>query len=109
MTGVDEDLYESVVEVLNQQIRPLLHIHGGEARVARVSAETGTVELEMLGSCACCALVPWTYAALLRTRLTTIPGVVDVKVKGVNVSEVAVRRMTSLFEPRAPEATGKPT
>ncbi|MBU2667179.1 NifU family protein [Actinoplanes bogorensis] len=93
----DETLYERSLAVLNEQIRPLLHIHGGEARIAAVDAEAGIVDLELLGACACCQLAPWTYAAVLRTRMTQIDGVNDIRVQGINVSQVALDRVAKMF------------
>jgi Fe-S cluster biogenesis protein NfuA len=100
MTPDDEVLYERSLAVLNEQIRPLLHIHGGEARIDAVDAGAGVVDLELLGACACCALAPWTYAAVLRTRLTQVDGVREVRVRGVNVSQVALDRVAQMFPAR---------
>jgi Fe-S cluster biogenesis protein NfuA len=102
MSTADQALYERSLEVLNAQIRPLLHIHGGEARIAAVDAETGIVDLELLGACACCQLAPWTYAAVLRTRMRQIDGVTDIRVRGVNVSQAALDRVADMF-PAAPK------
>jgi Fe-S cluster biogenesis protein NfuA len=97
MNAADETMYQRSLQMLNEEIRPLLHIHGGEARIDSVDAENGVVGLELLGACACCALAPWTYAAVLRTRMTQIEGVREIKVRGVNVSQVALDRVAKMF------------
>jgi Fe-S cluster biogenesis protein NfuA len=97
-------MVEAAVAILNEEIRPLLHIHGGEARVVGADAETGRVDIELLGACARCALAPWTFSALLRPRLTRSPEIDEIRVKGVNVSQQALKRMADMF----PEASRHP-
>lgn len=43
---------EMVEEILNKQVRPLLHSHGGEAEL--VSVQEGVVSIRLLGCCAGC-------------------------------------------------------
>lgn len=90
---VSETTIEWVVE---EHIRPLLRIHGGDIAVRSVS-EHGQVELEFQGACRACALKSITYAIGVRERLRLVPGVTDVRILGVNLSDAALERVAAAY------------
>ncbi len=85
------------VEVLlNRQVRPLLKIHGGGIDLSAVS-EGGRVELEFQGACRGCPLKSVTYALGVRQKLLQLPGVREVSVGGVRLSQAALDRVDRCF------------
>jgi Fe-S cluster biogenesis protein NfuA len=60
-SAVLPDTYESVRQVVDGDIRPLLRIHGGDVRILQVTCN-GHVELAFDGACRGCALQTVTYA-----------------------------------------------
>ena len=105
----------TVERVVAAHVRPLLRIHGGDIDVRSVS-ERGEVELEFQGACRACALKAVTYAIGVRERLRHLPGVTDVRVRGVNLSDAALARVADAYSthpllPGAPaaRAAGKDT
>ena len=91
------DLPALVCHVLGHEIRPLLKVHGGGVRMLGVS-EDGVVELAFEGACRGCALQSATYAVGIRRRLLELPGVSAVTMRGVRVSNIALKRIASLYK-----------
>jgi len=86
-------LADAVAYVLDSEIRPLLHFHGGDVRVAEVSAH-GQVRLEYVGACHGCNLQVITHFVTIRERLLKVEGVTEVVAGGVHISKAAKRRIT---------------
>jgi len=87
-------IFDAVTHVLDSQIRPLLHFHGGDVRVAEISAD-GTVRLEYMDGCHGCHLQVVTHFVTVRERLLKVEGVTEVVALGVHISEAAKRRITA--------------
>ena len=85
-----------IERILDTQIRPLLHIHGGDIGLASLSAR-GDLELEFHGACRACPLKAVTYAVAVRERLRRVPGVREVAVRGVGLSEAALKRVAAAY------------
>ena len=85
---------DAVVYVLDSEIRPLLHFHGGDVRVAEISAG-GQVRLEYVGACHGCHLQAVTHFVTVRERLLKVEGVTEVVALGVHISEAAKQRITA--------------
>jgi len=88
------DLAASVQYVLDADLRPLLHFHGGDVRVADIT-DDGKVRLEYTGACHGCQLQVVTHFVTVRQRLLKLEGVTDVVANGVHISEEAQNRITS--------------
>ncbi len=86
---------ETIAYVLDSEIRPLLHFHGGDVRVAEISS-SGTVRLEYVGACHGCNLQVVTHFLNVRERLLRVPGVIDVVAPGVQISDAAKRRISAV-------------
>ena len=86
---------EKVAYVLDSEIRPLLHFHGGDVHVAEISPN-GTVRLEYVGACHGCNLQVITHFLTVRERLLRVPGVMDVVASGVQISDAAKRRISAV-------------
>ena len=82
----------AVAYVLDSEIRPLLHFHGGDVRIAEISAG-GQVRLEYVGACHGCHLQTVTHFVTVRERLLKVEGVTEVVASGVHISEAAKRRI----------------
>lgn len=66
-----------IEQVLREEIRPQLALHGGDIRI--LSVENGVVRFELLGQCSGCPAASITTEELIRTALTQqVPGVRDV-------------------------------
>ncbi len=64
---------ENRIESVLKNIRPYLHIDGGDVELIKVTAD-GIVELKLLGSCSNCALKPMTLrAGIERAIMHNIP------------------------------------
>jgi len=87
-------IWDAVVKVLDGEIRPLLHFHGGDVRIAEITAD-GTVFLEYVGACHGCYLQVVTHFATVRERLLKVSGVTDVVTHGVQISDAAQRRIAA--------------
>ena len=85
---------DAVVYVLDSEIRPLLHFHGGDVRVAEISAG-GQVRLEYVGACHGCHLQAVTHFVTVRERLLKVEGVTEVVTSSVHISEAAKRRIAA--------------
>ena len=92
---------QTVQQVLDSDLRPLLQFHGGDVRVADVTPE-GCVHLEYLGACHGCNLQVVTHFITVQNRLQEINGVSEVVTPGVNVSEAAKRRIKEAYKGEHP-------
>ncbi|QUR66406.1 NifU family protein [Mycobacterium spongiae] len=99
---------ETIEGVVAAQIRPLLHVHGGDIDVLSVS-DAGHVELQFQGACKTCVLKSVTYAIAVRERLLQYPGVTSVEVHGVNLSEAALARASMAYAGHSLMLTAKDT
>jgi len=93
-SGPDFDR-EGVERMIDDEIRPLLRVHGGD--ILLLSTDDGHVELEFQGACSGCALKIVTYAIGVRERLIHLAGVKDVRVRGVNLSDAALKRVSAAY------------
>ena len=85
-----------VEDIIETQIRPLLKIHGGGITLERVS-EKGEVALRFEGACRGCMLKSVTYALGVRQKLMQHPGVTNVAVEGVRISDHAIKRVEKFY------------
>lgn len=89
------DLEEAVKQVLIVEISPLLKMHGGDCTFLEIDEEN-IVHIKFEMACTACKLRPLTYLAAVRPRLMKIPGVKDVEIQGVKVSDFAKARSEKL-------------
>ena len=94
----DSAIFDAVAYVLDSEIRPLLHFHGGDVRVAEISPG-GQVRLEYINACHGCNLQVVTHFVTVRERLLKVEGVSEVVAHGVRISEAAQRRITAACAP----------
>ena len=87
-------IWDAVAYVLDSEIRPLLHFHGGDVLVAEISTD-GKVCLEYVGACHGCNLQVVTHFVTVRERLLKVEGVTEVVARGVHISDAAKRRITA--------------
>ena len=87
-------IWNAVLKVLDGEIRPLLHFHGGDVRLAEIAAD-GTVYLEYVGACHGCYLQVVTHFMTVRERLLKVSGVTEVVTQGVHISDAAQRRIAA--------------
>jgi Fe-S cluster biogenesis protein NfuA len=85
-----------VQRCLDAEIRPLLHVHGGDVEL--VGVDDGIVELAFLSACRGCHFKAWTMLIVIESRLLRVDGVHEVRAQGVNVSRQARERTRALFE-----------
>jgi Fe/S biogenesis protein NfuA len=85
----------AVTFVLDSEIRPLLHFHGGDVRISEISLD-GTVRLEYTGGCHGCNLQVVTHFLTVRERLMKVAGVTDVVAHGVRISDAAKERIAAI-------------
>jgi len=88
-------IFNAVTSVLDSEIRPLLHFHGGDVHIAEICID-GTVRLEYTGGCHGCNLQVVTHFLTVRERLLKIAGVTDVVANGVRISDAAKQRIASI-------------
>ena len=93
-SGPDFDR-DGVERMIDDEIRPLLRVHGGD--ILLLSTDDGHVELEFQGACRGCALKIVTYAIGVRERLIHLAGVKSVSVRGVNLSDAALKRVSAAY------------
>ena len=98
--NVDEILVD-IEDVIERQIRPVLHIHGGDLLLLDYT-ETGEVILAFEGACQGCALKSVTYALGVRQKLLPLKGVTKVTVRGVQISEFALKRAEKMYGQYSP-------
>ena len=73
MSIENTDEIEKKIEAVLEQIRPYLHIDGGDVQLIKVTGE-GIVELKLLGSCESCSLRPMTLrAGIERAIMNKVP------------------------------------
>jgi Fe-S cluster biogenesis protein NfuA len=90
-----------VEQVLNSQIRPVVKVHGGGVLLCDVT-DKGVVELAFEGACNGCSLKSVTYALGVRQKLLPIPGVTEVNMKGVRLSDAALARVGKYYGRHSP-------
>lgn len=90
----DSAIWDAVGYVLDSEIRPLLHFHGGDVRIAEISLD-GQVRLEYMAACHGCNLQVVTHFVTVRERLLKIEGVTEVITHGVRISQAAQQRITT--------------
>jgi Fe-S cluster biogenesis protein NfuA len=89
-TKSEIELGYRVQACLDDQIRPLLQSHGGEAEIA--SIDDGVVTLRFLAACRACHYKSWTSVAVVESRLLKIDGVEEVQIEGAPLSRQARER-----------------
>jgi Fe-S cluster biogenesis protein NfuA len=89
-------IFNAVTSVLDSEIRPLLHFHGGDVHIAEISAE-GVVRLEYTDGCHGCNLQVITHFVTVRERLLKVTGVTDVVALGAQISEPAKQRIAAVI------------
>ena len=90
----DSTILAAVVYVLDSEVRPLLHFHGGDVRISEISSD-GRVCLEYLAACHGCNLQVVMHFVNVRERLLKIKGVTEVVADGVRISEAAQQRINT--------------
>lgn len=95
-TSAREALAANVRAVIDTQIRPLLHIHGGDVAVRSIS-DDGIVHLSFAAACRACPLKAVTYAVSVRQRLMEVPAVRDVVMDDVRLSRKAIERVEAAY------------
>ena len=90
-----------VEQVLNSQIHPVVKVHGGGVLLCDVT-DKGVVELAFEGACNGCSLKSVTYALGIRRKLLPIPGVTEVNMKGVRLSDAALARVEKHYGRHSP-------
>ncbi len=88
----EKRMLEQIEQVLNEQVRPQLAMHGGEIR--SIGYENGVYRFELLGCCSDCPAASITTEELIRGTITeAVPQVKDViLVDGVDEDLVAQAR-----------------
>lgn len=86
-----------VREVIDRDVRPGLKIHGGDVEILEIT-ESGCVHLAFEDACRACPVRSVTYAVAIRQRLLDVPGVSDVKMKGVNLAHAALERISAVYK-----------
>ena len=95
-TELVHNMVADIRAVVDNQIRPLLHIHGGDLAVQSVS-EDGVVCLSFEGACRACPLKAVTYAVSIRQRLMELRGVNDVIMRDVRLASSAIARVEAAY------------
>ncbi len=90
----ESPISDAIGYVLDSEIRPLLHFHGGDVQVAGITTD-GTVCLEYVGACHGCVLQVVTHFVTIRERLLKVAGVTDVVASGVRISDAAKQRIAA--------------
>jgi Fe-S cluster biogenesis protein NfuA len=86
----------AVQHVLDSELRPLLHFHGGDVVIAEVTPE-GVVRLQYTGACHGCNLQVVTHFVTVRQRLLQVAGVRDVVAEGARLSLDAQQRIAAAY------------
>jgi len=95
-SGTPENLQAEIEAIIARQIRPLLNIHGGGIQLIEVT-DSGRVRLAFEGACRGCMLKSVTYALGVRQKLLQHPGVREIHMEGVCLSEAALRRVEKAY------------
>ena len=70
-------------------IRPALQSDGGDMRVLEYNAESGVVDIELLGACGGCPMSTMTLkAGIERILMDRVPGLTQVRAKGIDFDTV---------------------
>jgi Fe-S cluster biogenesis protein NfuA len=94
------DLTETVQRCLNREVRPYLHIHGGE--ITLISVEDGVVTLRFEGACRGCPLRPVTLLWQIQRPLLKVPGIVNVQALGLKITESTLKAFDQIELQRSP-------
>jgi Fe-S cluster biogenesis protein NfuA len=92
---VQDPLVVRVTRALDEEVRPYLQSHGGDAELTGIS--DGVVRVRMFAACGACELKPVTFAARIRTTLLGVPGVSDVTCASVPLSSRRLDDIASFF------------
>ena len=76
----DEELQREVVSFMQRNF-PQIPMHGGDALIRDIDAETGSVEIILSGMCSGCGLSPMTINAIQQRLTNDVPGITDVTVE----------------------------
>jgi Fe-S cluster biogenesis protein NfuA len=106
-SGEQARLAAAVLAVLDTQVRPLLAMHGGEIDLVEITP-AGEVKLAFAGACCGCALKSVTYVLGIRQKLLPVPGVSEVTVEGVRLSQAALARAERMYAAHSPWVGGAP-
>jgi Fe-S cluster biogenesis protein NfuA len=60
---------ERIEQVLDERVRPLLQLHGGEIQVEEFDAESGTLYFRLTGQCAGCPSADLTTETIVESEL----------------------------------------
>lgn len=93
------DLQSAVEAVLEQEVRPVLSVHGGDLDLVEVTPG-GVVRIRFQKACKGCGYKAITLAASVRQRLLAIPAVTDVQAEDVAIAPGTLRRIDALFSPQ---------
>ncbi|MBU4484122.1 NifU family protein [bacterium] len=70
---------EAVEKVLNEEVRPMLEIHGGGVELVDVT-DDGIVKVKLQGACGCCPSAQMTLKGVVEAALKAkVPGVKGVE------------------------------
>jgi Fe-S cluster biogenesis protein NfuA len=94
-------LAAAVLAVLDTQVLPLLAMHGGSLDLVEITP-AGEVKLAFAGACCGCSLKSVTYALGIRQKLMPVPGVTEVTVEGVRLSQAAIARAERMWSAHSP-------
>jgi Fe/S biogenesis protein NfuA len=76
--GGDDEMYEAVAELFEQQINPAVAQHGG--KVELIDVQEGTVVLRMMGGCQGCGMANVTLRQGIETAIRrALPGFAGLK------------------------------
>jgi Fe-S cluster biogenesis protein NfuA len=95
------DLLRAVEAVLDQEVRPVLSVHGGDLDLVEVTPG-GVVRIRFQKACKGCGYKAITLAASVRQRLLAIPTVTDVQAEDVAIAPGTLHRIDALLSPRRP-------
>lgn len=79
------------------EARDRLHGHAGDVEIVEVS-ESGDVVLSFVGTCTHCPAQALTFGSVILPVLEQLDGIGAVTMRGVNVSDAALRRIRAMAE-----------
>jgi Fe-S cluster biogenesis protein NfuA len=94
--GAEAGIDISALNRALDSVRPFILGHGGDARIADITAE-GVVEIAFTGACRACPNIAMTFAGPVRTALMQVPGVIGVTSSNVHAGPRALARMARLL------------
>ena len=74
----DSELEDRVVNFLRRNF-PQIKMHGGNAAIQHLDAETGEVHIQLGGACSGCGISPMTIQAIKSRMVKEIPEIEEVK------------------------------